>query len=337
MTNSDQPSILRGLVFLYLRTVAVPKRLWFWFSRYLHDKTVVKRDYKRTTSVGEFLISLLKENKYASTHIDFPLPRIPVPIHRAYRKKIYMMELIDKENKQFKDSIRAGDEVLALYHDDQEYYTARVEELLENGNYYIRFEEYDTDQEVCLGQMKLICKRKHERDSSLSRSPSIGRDRSTSRSRKRKSDVLERWASGRSRSRSKRRKKSASRSNSPKSRSSVKYKLPRYNDLDAYIERKIRKEDSEEQSSSNPRNCSRRVLGENQSMKLQTIFKNCRQIDGINQFVVDMPQNREVVRVRKRERRDTKRDREILREKEKNWKPSKEHQHKLAKLKERYG
>jgi len=330
MINFDKPPILRGLVFLYLRILAVAKRLWFWFSRYLHEKTEVMRDYKRSITIGNFLISLLKESKYASTHIEFPLPRIPVPIHRAYRKKLYMMEIIDNENKQFKNAFQTGVKVLALYHDDQGYYPARVEEVLDNGNYYIRFEEYDTDQEVCLGQMKLVSERKDRRDSSSSRSSSSDGKRSTSRSGRK----LERWGSEWSRSGSRRRKRSSSRS---KSRSRTKHKIPRYGDLDSYIERRIRREDMAEQSATDPRNCGRKVLGENQSMKLQTMFQNCRQIDGMNQFVVDMPMNREVVRVRRRERRDWKRDKEIQKEQEKNWKPSKEYQQKLAKLKKRYG
>jgi len=330
MINFEQPPILRGVVFLYLRIVAVAKRLWFWFSRYLHEKTEVMRDYKRSITVGNFLISLLKENKYASTHIEFPLPRIPVPIHRAYRKKLYMMEIIDKENKQFKNTFQTGVKVLALYHDDQGYYPARVEKVLENGNYYVRFDEYDSDQEVCLGQMKLVSERKDRRDSSSSRSSSSDRKRSTGRS----GGKLERWGSEWSRSGSRRRKRSSSRS---KSRSRTKRKVPRYGDLDSYIERRIRKEDMAEQCATDPRNSRRRVLGENQSIKLQTMFQNCRPIDGMNQFVVDMPMNREVVRVRRRERRDWKRDQEIQKEQKKNWKPSKEYQQKLAKLKERYG
>jgi len=71
-------------------------------------------------------------------------------------------------------------------------------------------------------------------------------------------------------------------------------------------------------------------------MKSATIFQNCREIGGINQFVVDMPQNREVVRVRK-QNKDRKRDEEIQRENEKKWKPSKSHREKLAKLMKRYG
>merc|ERR1719285_248199 len=330
MIDKDQTPILRGIVFLYLRIVGVSKRLWFWFSRYLHEKTEVLRDYRRSITIGEFLISLLKENKYASTHIDFSLPRIPVPIHRAYRKKIYMMEIIEKENKQFKNAFRKGAKVLALYHDDQGYYPATVYEVLENGNYQIRFVEYDTEQEVCLGQIKLVSKDKHRRDSSSSRSPSSDRNQATRKS----GSKLERWGSENPRSGSRKRKRSTSRS---KSRSRTKHKVPRYVDLDSYIEQMIRKEDMEEQSWGNHRNRLRRVLGENQSMKLQTMFQNCRQIDGMNQFVVDMPINREVIRVRRRERRDLKRDKEIQREQEKNWKPSKEYQQKLAKLKKRYG
>jgi len=135
MINPDEAPILRGLVFLYIRMVAISKRLWYWFSRYLHEKTLVQRDYKRECTIGNFLIGLLKENRYSSTHIDFSLPRISVPVHRAYRKKIYMMEIIENENSKYKKAFQSSVEVLALYHDDQEYYSAEILEVLENGNY----------------------------------------------------------------------------------------------------------------------------------------------------------------------------------------------------------
>jgi len=330
MINADEVPILRGLVFLYLRMVVPSKRLWYWFSRYLHEKTLVQRDYKRDCTIGEFLVSLLRDTKYSSIHIDFSLPRISVPVHRAYRKKIYMMELIQQENELYRKFFKEGINVLALYHDDQEYYLAKIVEILENGNYWIKFKEYDSEQEISLGQMKWI--KETRRTSSSSRSSS--RD---SRSKVSKKRGPKRW---RSNSDSKSRKISTSSSRGRRrstSRSRSRERRPDYGNMDEYIERKIRKEDSEGQSSSNPRNCSRRVLGEKASMKSATMFQNCREIGGLNQFVVDMPQNREIVRVKKQEYRDRKRDEEIQRENEKNWKPSKRHQEKLAKLMKRYG
>lgn len=333
MINAEEVPILRGLVFLYLRMVVPSKRLWYWFSRYLHEKTLVQRDYKRSCTIGDFLVSLLRDTKYSSTHIDFSLPRISVPVHRAYRKKIYMMELIQEENELYRKYFREGINVLALYHDDQEYYLARIVEVLENGNYWIKFKEYDSELEISLGQMKLM--KEDGRTSSSSRSSS--REKRSRSSKKRKP---KRW---RSRSDSKMRKISTSRSrgrrrSTSRSRSrGRRNKSPDYSNMDDYIGRKIRKEDSAGQSSSNPRNCSRRVLGEKASMKSATMFQNCREIGGVNQFVVDMPQNREIVRVRKQEYRDRKRDEEIQRENEKNWKPSKKHREKLAKLMKRYG
>merc|ERR550534_1087997 len=337
MIHTDEEPIQRGLVFVYLRMVVPSKRLWYWFSRYLHEKTLVQRDYKRTCTIGEFLISLLRDSKYSSVHIDFSLPRISVPVHRAYRTKLYMMELIQRENELFRKDFQLGVNVLALYHDDQEYYRAKIVDVLENGNFWIRFEEYGSKQEISLGQMKWIKEEKGK--SSSSRSPS--REKRSRGSSKRKP---KRWRSRRSSSRSDstRRRRSISRSRGKRGSSSRssrgrRHKAPDYKKFDEYIARKIRKEDSEGQSSSNPRNCTRRVLGEKESMKTATMFQNCREIGGINQFVVDMPQNREVVRVRRQEYRDRERDEKILRENEKNWKPSKRHQEKLAKLKERYG
>jgi len=77
-----------------------------------------------------------------------------VPVHRAYRKKIYMMEIIEKENIPFIKEFQAGVDVLALYHDDQEYYPAEIVEVMEDENYFIKFKDYDCEQEICLGQMK---------------------------------------------------------------------------------------------------------------------------------------------------------------------------------------
>jgi len=207
MINAEEPPIQRGLVFLYLRMVAPSKKLWYWFSRYLHEKTFVQRDYKRSCTIGEFLVSLLRDSKYSSTHIEFSLPRISVPVHRAYRKKIYMMELIEQENEQFRKAFQRGINVLALYHDDQEYYSAKIVDVLENGNYWIQFEEYDTKQEICLGQMKLMkeegCISDSSRSSSRSKESRVGSKRRSAR-----------WKSTRSSSRSdsKRRKRSTSRS-----------------------------------------------------------------------------------------------------------------------------
>jgi len=157
MTHPDENALLRGIVFLYLRMVAIPKRLWYWFSRFLHEKTLVDYDQGKVT-LGNFLIGLLKNVKFTSGNMDFPLPRIPVPVHREYRKKIYMLEIIEKDNNPFKRAFQRGVEVMGLYHDDQEYYPAVITTVLENGNYIIDFKDYGTEQEVSLGQMKWIRK-----------------------------------------------------------------------------------------------------------------------------------------------------------------------------------
>merc|ERR1712096_170320 len=93
MIAEEEAVLLRGIVFIYLRMVAITKRLWYWFSRYMHEKTPLMKDHRLKTTLGEFLTGLLKNKNYVGMDmaLAIPLPRIPVPIHRAYRKKIYML------------------------------------------------------------------------------------------------------------------------------------------------------------------------------------------------------------------------------------------------------
>jgi len=327
LIDYDQPVVLRGIVFIYLRMVAVPKRLWFWFSRYLHEKTPLLQDHGVHTTLGEFLVSMLKENKFVGSDMDIPLPRIPVPVHRAYRKKIYMLELIEEENKPFKWAFKPSVEVLGLYHDDQQYYPAVIREVLENGNYVIDFKEYSTEQEVSLGQIKWIggCSQR----SSPSSSPIP--------------PTIDRWSSAarcsenQTKSKSVQRSRSRSRSRSREQNKAFHSVDVNYEDLESFAEKLIRKEDSNKQSASNSRGYSKRLPSE---CSVRTMFESAPS-KFRSPLVVDLQMNRQVVRVQPRGKKNTKKDRAILleqeRERARKWKPSTEHRAKMKKLKDRYG
>lgn len=117
-----------------------------------------------------------------------------------------------------------------------------------------------------------------------------------------------------------------------------------YGDVERFVDKRIKEEDSEKHCSSDSRKCAKRVLGEKRSM-LTSMFNDFRQTSrgatehysSIGPLMVNMRQNTEIVRVKRRKRTDAKRDKELKLDKERRWKPSKEYQEKLDKLKEIYG
>jgi len=117
-----------------------------------------------------------------------------------------------------------------------------------------------------------------------------------------------------------------------------------YGDLERFVDKKIKEEDSEKHCASNSRKCAKKVLGEKMSM-LTSMFNDFRQTSrgatkhysSNGPLMVNMRQNTEIVRVKRRKRHDTKRDQELKLERESRWRPSKEYQEKLDNLKEIYG
>lgn len=82
--NSESP-FARGIGFLYLRYLLPPKEMWKWFEPYFDDSEEFSpgNDGKLIT-IGHFVKQLIDNHKYYSTL----LPRIPVKIQRAYKKKV---------------------------------------------------------------------------------------------------------------------------------------------------------------------------------------------------------------------------------------------------------
>ncbi|OEH79547.1 prp38 family domain-containing protein [Cyclospora cayetanensis] len=81
LNNRDSPYV-RCTGFLYLRYVHPPDQLWKWYEPYFLDdeQFTPGADPNRVVSMGEYIQSLLTEDKYFST----VLPRLPVLVKNVY-------------------------------------------------------------------------------------------------------------------------------------------------------------------------------------------------------------------------------------------------------------
>ncbi|EPR59362.1 PRP38 family protein [Toxoplasma gondii ME49] len=86
---SDSPYV-RCTGFLYLRYVHPPEKLWKWYEQYFLDDEVfaASSDTKRTTTMGEYVESLIMEDKYFNT----VLPRLPVKVKNLYGTQLMAMD-----------------------------------------------------------------------------------------------------------------------------------------------------------------------------------------------------------------------------------------------------
>ncbi|PFH34818.1 PRP38 family protein [Besnoitia besnoiti] len=89
LDNYDSPYV-RCTGFLYLRYVHPPEKLWKWFEPYFLDdeEFAASADPKRTTTIGEYVESLLTEDKYFNT----VLPRLPVKVKNLYGTQVMAMD-----------------------------------------------------------------------------------------------------------------------------------------------------------------------------------------------------------------------------------------------------
>jgi len=222
---------------------------------------------------------------------------------------------------------------MGLYHDDQEYYLAVIKEVLENDNYIIAFEEYGTEQEVSLGQIKWIKRtRGRWRSRSRSRSRLRSQDNEWKSSTRGERSPIKRFHTDRSPSRS--------RSRSRGSSNELDSVEINYENLERMVEKRIKKEDTEKQSVHNPKLCAKKFVSEREHIA-KTLFNDYSLAIDCSPLVVNLAINKQVVRVQRRGKKKAKNSREIMleqeREKERNWKPSKNYSKKMEKLKERYG
>jgi len=322
---SSNNSILKGLGMLYVRLLVPPKELFQWFKRMLHDHTRIQANNEGPTeTIAEFAFRLLKDIKY----YGHALPKIPVPIHRLYRKKLLGMKIQEKRNRRYRSILRTGENVMAMYHEDTNFYAATIEKFQEKtGNWLVHFTDYDEKQECSLGQIKI---------SSETRKAYLERSRGGDSHRSHRGDGRKRRRS-RSRSprgdhRRKRRRRSWDRVHS---RSCSPSRSP---DLDKLI----REEDANAQCVDNARNCAKGVMGYKMALCNSNIDSGrLFDPDAFTKapLVVNHPKNKEIFgpsRQRQREIAEAK-----TRAKSKMPTPvkiqSKAHQSMMQKLYARYG
>jgi len=260
ITNNN--GVVKGLGFLFIRIMIPSKRLWYWFKNSFHDAAPIPISSEEKIPASRFVKKLLRENKFQGQ----TLPTIPIPVHREYRKKLLLMDLLEKNNRKYERFLKVGTEVLAQYQEDTEFYPAVIEEFLEDcGNYLVSFSEYNEEQEVTLGQIKLPreVKRKFRQRRKRDKSPS---------SRDRKRRKRERHRRSRSRSRSSRRRsrsRSRHRFSNSRSRSRESSQSP---DLEAMI----REEDRRLQSVVYGQNPAQKIMGYKKSLSVTIVDSGSR-------------------------------------------------------------
>ncbi|KYN95685.1 putative pre-mRNA-splicing factor 38B [Plasmodium gaboni] len=206
---------IRACGFLYLRYVHSPSNLWMWFEPYLleEDEFSISADKRRKVTIGEYVQSLLSDDKYFNT----VLPRLPIKIKNVYGARLMIIDDHRRRLKKNKENIAKflkGEPVLAYINGEWE--KGEIGGVVNHGKdkFFVRLREIDGNEKlVNIGYVKLEGKDKHkERDIQKHRS----RDRSTSISE---------------RKRRRRRRNSSSRSNSRRrsrhSRSSSRRKRKR--------------------------------------------------------------------------------------------------------------
>lgn len=329
MLNSNKSNV-KGLGMLYIRLLVPPKELFQWFKRILHDQTRIQASNEGPSeTIAEYAFRLLKDIKY----YGHALPKIPVPIHRLYRKKLLGMKIQEKRNRRYRAILRPGEKVMAMYHEDTNFYAATIERFEETtGNWLVHFTDYDEKQECSLGQIKIS---RGRRKAYLERSRGGDSQRSdrgeVCRGRRRRS----RSRSPRGDYRRKRRRRSRERDDRGHSRTRSPSQSP---DLDKLI----REEDANAQCVYNARDCAKGVMG--YKMSLCSSNMDSGRLFDPDAFtkaplVVNHPKNKEIYgpsRQRQKEIAEAK-----TRAKSKISAPvktqSKAHQSMMQKLYERYG
>jgi len=324
---TSEEGVLRGLGFLYVRFLIPPKKLWYWFKNCFADPTPIPigNNGETTEPARDFIKRILKEQKYQG----YALPKIPIPVHRQYRKKILLMELLSDGNRKYERYLKKGNVVKAQYAEDTEFYDAEIEEIDDDtGIYTVNFTDYDERQDVCLGQIKIPKDLKRE-----------FRANRRSRSRSRSSDRRKKRRRSRSRSRSRDRRRSRSRSRGRRRRSrdrSFSRSPSRSPDLDKLI----MEEDRRSQSAASAKHCAQKVMGYKKMLSVTLIdggstpnHMGIKPNDSSRGPVMSSADLRKVRAKRREKSEREKRDREKTVQVKA---PSREHLMKMQKLREKY-
>eukprot|EP00808_Paulinella_micropora_P024489 g8270.t1 len=148
MMVRHQLPLVRGVGFLFVRIVMPPGQIWDWFGPYMSDNTPIAAsgNKEKKSTVSQFLRGLIEDHKYYGTM----LRRIPLQIQRDMMKKIEVRDLQRKRAEGFealRDTVTAGRKLEALFEDGKTY-PVLVEQVLENGNFLIRWLDYNYSEEV---------------------------------------------------------------------------------------------------------------------------------------------------------------------------------------------
>lgn len=154
MFDSEDVRVL-GLAALYLRYIVEPVKLWQWLEPYIEDDREMSAAADASVmSVSEFLVRLLREDKYFNTN----LPRIPQNILKIYKRELLKREIMrkrDAANEWIREKLKIGEKIKAQYKDDQKFYTAKLDEFLYDGSFLVTFIDYDEQAEVSIGMLKM--------------------------------------------------------------------------------------------------------------------------------------------------------------------------------------
>lgn len=169
--------------------------------------------------MGQFTRQLLDDQHYYS----IVLPRIPVPIARDIKAKLVFNDLMQAksaENELYRKNIKSGQKMKIRYSEDNEYYEAVIDEVLESGKFLVTFDGYNNQEEVDIGCLDIPDQLKRKKSSRSPRRRSRSRSRSRGRGRRSRSGSRNRDRNRRRSSRSRSRDRSSRRRSRSRERSS---------------------------------------------------------------------------------------------------------------------
>ncbi|SCM03013.1 pre-mRNA-splicing factor 38B, putative [Plasmodium chabaudi chabaudi] len=218
LIDNKESCYVRACGFLYLRYVHCPSNLWMWFEPYMldDDEFTISADKRKLVTIGEYVQSLLYDDKYFNT----VLPRLPIKIKNIYGARLMLMSDHRKRHKKNKEQISKfvkGEHIMAYVNGEWE--KGEIGGIVNQAKekVFVRIRKIDGNEKIVhLGYVKLISKdsergKGNDRRSSVERSKGRGRSRDRSRDRSRSRRRRRRRSRSRDRSRSRSRDRSRER------------------------------------------------------------------------------------------------------------------------------
>eukprot|EP01054_Gregarina_sp_Poly1_P003017 Gregarina_sp_Poly_1__3016@NODE_1847_length_3213_cov_87_893516_g1199_i0_p1_GENE_NODE_1847_length_3213_cov_87_893516_g1199_i0NODE_1847_length_3213_cov_87_893516_g1199_i0_p1_ORF_typecomplete_len477_score91_04PRP38/PF03371_15/5_5e48_NODE_1847_length_3213_cov_87_893516_g1199_i017483178 len=179
LTLMDDDNIfVRVTAYVWLRFVHPPEKLWGWYESLFLDDTsfnpYADKSPQNETTIGEFVESLLTEDRYFST----VLPRLPVKVKTQYGLQLVTLGQHRRRKQRNKGKIwkfKRGVDVMACYHCEWRYgkFDSFYEDDIFGGNFaLVKFsEEIDGEDEpipIDLG-LVIVLNKKNKRRRLLAR------------------------------------------------------------------------------------------------------------------------------------------------------------------------